>query len=59
MQISHIIWYKYLILIITAIVILLVGGILFFVFKEDDTEIDAIKFAKEYTLVGEELKNPF
>ena len=45
---------KYLILIITAIVILLVGGILFFVFKEDDTETDAIKFAKEYTLVGED-----
>ena len=45
---------KYLILIITVIVILLVGGILFFVFKEDDTETDAIKFAKEYTLVGED-----
>ena len=39
---------------LTAIVILLVGGILFFVFKEDDTGTDAIKFAKEYTLVGED-----
>lgn len=45
---------KYLILIITAIVILLVGGFLLFAFKNDNTETDAMKFAKEYTEVGED-----
>lgn len=45
---------KYLILIITAIVILLVGGFLLFAFKNDNKETDAMKFAKEYTEVGED-----
>ena len=44
---------KYYILII-ALLILLIGGSLFFVLKKDKTEIDAQKFAKEYTEVSED-----
>ena len=41
-------------IIISIIVLILVGGILFFILNKDKEESDNIKFSKEYTEVGED-----